>query len=85
MNSGLLTAILALKRILLMTVVLCSLGLPASAIAKSGGGKSAAQAAQQAKSRYGGKVVGVVKSGGNYKVKLLQADGRVVVVTISTK
>jgi hypothetical protein len=40
------------------------------------------QAAQRARSRYGGQVLKVQPAGGGYQVRLLQEDGRVVTVPI---
>jgi len=40
------------------------------------------QAAQRARSRYGGQVIKVQPAGGGYQVRLLQDDGRVVTVPV---
>jgi starvation-inducible outer membrane lipoprotein len=45
-------------------------------------GLTAQEAAARAQSRFGGKVLKVTRSGGGYKVKLLQDSGKVVTVTI---
>jgi len=45
--------------------------------------KTEAQAAEEAKSKHGGKVVEVKKLDNKFKVKLLQSDGRVILVTIA--
>ncbi len=45
--------------------------------------KTEAQAAEEAKAKHGGKVVEVKKLDDKFKIKLLQNDGRVVLVTIA--
>ena len=53
---------------------------------KAGAGKqsglTAQEAAAKARARYGGKVLKVTRKGDGYQVRLLQASGRVVTVTI---
>lgn len=54
------------------------------ALPRQGEGKTAAQAAREARERYGGRVLSVSKSGNGYRVKLLE-DGNVRVVTIPAR
>lgn len=46
--------------------------------------KTEAQAAEEAKSKHGGKVVEVKKLDNKFKVKLLLEDGRVIMVIIKS-
>ena len=47
--------------------------------------KSSKQAAQMAKSRFGGKVLKVQKQKSGYRVKLIKADGHIVSVYVDAK
>jgi starvation-inducible outer membrane lipoprotein len=76
------TALLAAALCLAVPIAEVQAKQPKGAQAQSQQSLTAAQAAQRAKAKHGGKVLKVTPKGKGYKVKLLTDSGRVLTVTV---
>ena len=71
------------QRILISALLALTLSITPLSTAWANGASSPGQAASQAKSAHGGKVLSSKDAGNSYRVKLLLDNGRVKTVTIS--